>query len=42
VLSFDYIFSHLLSMDDNSSKIKKFNFLFKIEPKPNAPPKPLV
>ena len=42
VLSLDYIFSYLLFMDDNSSKIKKFNFCFKIEPNSNAPPKPLV
>ena len=42
VLSLDYIFSYLLFMDDNSSKIKKFYFCFKIEPKSNAPPKYLV
>ena len=42
VLSLDYIFSYPFSMDDNSSKVKKFNFLFKIEPKSNAPPKLLV
>ena len=42
VLSFDYIFSYPICMDDNSSKIKKFNLLFKIQPKSNAPPKPLV
>lgn len=42
VLSFDYIFSYLLCMDDNSSKIKKFKLLAEIEPKSNAPPKPLV
>ena len=42
VLSLDYIFSYLLFMDDNSSKIKKFYFCSKIEPKSNAPPKYLV
>ena len=42
VLSLDYIFSYLLFMDDNSSKIKKFYFCFKIEPKSNDPPKYLV
>ena len=42
VLSFDHIFSYPFSIDDYSSKIKKFNLLFKIEPKSNAPPKLLV
>ena len=42
VLSLDHIFSFPLSMEDNPSKIKKFNFLFKIEPTSNSPPKSLV
>ena len=42
LLSFDNIISLNLFIYDHSLKIKKFNLLFKIEPKSNAPPKLLV
>ena len=42
LLSFNNIISLNLFIYDYSLKIKKFNLLFNIEPKSNAPPKLLV
>ena len=42
LLSFNNIISLNLFIYEYSLKIKKFNLLFKIEPKSNAPPKYLI